>query len=209
MKILVAVAAAVMLMIGVLACGSGSPSPLSSSAPASSPPTSSAGTSSTSSPPANPGLVATFSDGTQVLVTGGSSSGNNIWQQALEIIAGPAGFSGLANLQVQPVDSNPGDAWTGGGVMFYHGFAGNSTVTNEPALPSNATNETVQPPAVLAPGASICVEENFENNGSASSADTTEYISGWKVTATLGDGSTDTVSLPFEGSSGVPACLFD
>jgi hypothetical protein len=95
--------------------------------------------------------VATFSDGTQVLVTGGSSSGNNIWQQALEIIAGPAGFSGLANLQVQPVDSNPGDAWTG----------------------------------------------------------TTEYISGWKVAATLGDGSTDTVSLPFEGSSGVPACLFD
>ena len=140
---------------------------------------------------------------------GGSSSGNNIWQQVLEIIAGPAGFSGLANLQVQAVDSNPGDAWTGGGVMFYHGFAGNSDVTNEPALPSNATNETVQPPAVLAPGASLCVEENFENNGSPSSADTTENISGWKVTATLGNGSTETVSLPFEGSSGVPACLFD
>jgi hypothetical protein len=144
-----------------------------------------------------------------VLVTGGDSSGNNVWQQDLEVIAGPAGFSGLANLQFQAVDSHPGDAWTGGGVMFYHGFAGNSAVTNEPTLPSNATNETVQPPTALAPGASICVEESFENNGSPSSADTTDNISGWKVTATLGNGSTETVSLPFEGSTGVPACLFD
>jgi hypothetical protein len=208
MRILVAVPAAVMLMIGVLACGSGSSSPLPSSAPASSPPASPAGTASASSS-AYAGLGATFSDGTQVLVTGGSISGNTVWQQVLEIIAGPAGFSGLANLQIQAVDSNPGDAWTGGGVMFYHGFAGNSAVTNEPALPSNATNETVPPPSALAPGASICVEENFVNNGSTSSGDTTQNISGWKVTATLGNGSTQTVSLPFEGSTGVPACLFD
>jgi hypothetical protein len=216
-KVVVAVAAAVMLMIGVLACGSGSPSSPSSSAPvavASSTrpsPLLSPSLSPAPSPSPSPSnsLAATFSDGTQVLVTGGTVDGGtgNGWTEVLEVIAGPAGLPNVGSLQIQAAGSNSNSWEANGSPDFYYGYAapGNG-ITNEPPLPSNATNEDVTPPAELAPGTSICIQEDFQNASSSSEDDNgpDEY----SVTATLASGAEDTVTLPTDGSGPGDTCLF-
>jgi hypothetical protein len=203
LKALVAVAAAVMLMIGVLACGSGSPS---SSAPVTA--ASSARLSPSPSPSPSNSLAATFSDGTQVLVAGGAvDGGGGGWTEDLEVVAGPDGLSNVGSLQIQAAGSNSSSWEANGSPDFYYGYAapGNG-ITNEPPLPSNATNEDVTPPAELAPGTSICIEEDFQNASSSSEDDNgpDEY----NVTAALASGAEDTVTLPTDGSGPGDVCLF-
>jgi hypothetical protein len=171
------------------------------------PPTSQPSTSPPSPSPSN-SLAASFSDGTQVLVTGGAQDGGtgNGWTENLEIIAGPDGLPNVGSLLVQAADSN---AWASNGhPLFYHGYATpGSGVTNEPPLPSNATNQDVPPPAELAPGTSICVSQDFQN---ANSSSANSYGPGqYSVTATLANGARETVSLPTDGSGPGDACLFD
>jgi hypothetical protein len=201
LRALVAVAAAVMLMIGVLACGSGSPS---SSAPVT------AASSARLSPSPSPSnsLAATFSDGTQVLVAGGAvDGGGGGWTEDLEVVAGPDGLSDVGSLEIQAAGNNSSSWEANGSPDFYYGYAapGNG-ITNEPPLPSNATNEDVTPPAELAPGTSICIEEDFQNASSSSEDDNgpDEY----SVTATLASGAEDTVTLPTDGSGPGDVCLF-
>lgn len=206
LKVLVAVAAAVMLMIGVLACGSGSPSSPSSSAPVTLAP--STRPSPSPSPSSSNSLAATFSEGTQVLVAGGAvDGGGGGWTEDLEVVAGPDGLSNVGSLQIQAAGSNSSSWEANGSPDFYYGYAapGNG-ITNEPPLPSNATNEDVVPPAELAPGTSICIEEDFQNASSSSEDDNgpDEY----SVTATLASGAEDTVTLPTDGSGPGDLCLF-
>ncbi len=209
LRVLVAVAAAVMLMIGVLACGSGSPSSLSSSAPvtvASSAPPS---RSPSPSPSPSNSLAATFSDGTQVLVTGGAVDGGTGggWTEYLEVVAGPDGLPNVGSLQIQAAGSNSNSWEANGSPDFYYGYAApGSGITNESPLPSNPTNEDVAPPADLSPGQSICVQEDFQNASSSSEDDNgpDEY----SVTATLASGTEETVTLPTDGSGPGDACLF-
>jgi hypothetical protein len=171
------------------------------------PPASQPSTSPPSPSPSN-SLAASFSDGTQVLVTGGAEDGGtgNGWTEYLEIIAGPDGLPNVGSLLVQAADSN---AWAGDGQpLFYYGYASpGSGVTNEPPLPSNATNQDVPPPAELAPGTSICVSQDFQNanSSSANSYGPRQY----NVTATLANGARETASLPTDGSGPGDACLFD
>jgi hypothetical protein len=157
------------------------------------------------SPSASNSLAAAFSDGTQVLVTGGEEDGGNGWTEYLEVIAGPGGFSNVGGLQVQAAGSS---AWEADGSPdFFYGYAapGNSG-TDEPPLPSDATNHDVSPPAELAPGTSICVQQYFQNANSSPEDDSgpDEY----SVTATLSNGAKETVSLPTDGSGPGNACLF-
>lgn len=203
-RALAAVAAAVMLMTGVLACGSGSPSPSSSSSPA--PVTAASSAPPSPSPSPSNSLAARFSDGTQVLVTGGAQDGGtgNGWTEVLEVIAGPGGLSDVGSLLIQAADSNGWQA--SGSPQFYYGYAApGSGVTNESPLPSDATNQDVTPPAELAAGASICVSQDFQNSSSGDNGGPAAY----SVTATLASGAQQTVSLPSDGSGPGDACLFD
>jgi hypothetical protein len=144
-----------------------------------------------------------------VLVAGGAVDGGTGggWTEDLEVVAGPDGLANVGSLQVQAAGSNSSSWEANGSPDFYYGYAapGNG-ITNEPPLPSNATNEDVTPPAELAPGSSICIEEDFQNASSSSEDDNgpDEY----SITATLASGAQDTVTLPTDGSGPGDVCLF-
>jgi hypothetical protein len=159
------------------------------------------------SPSPSDSLAATFSDGTQVLVTGGAVDGGtgNGWTEFLEIIAGPDGYPDVGGLLIQAADSSSweDDAPT----AFYYGYAApGSGDTSEPPLPANPVNQDVPPPAELAPGKSICVQQDFEDLGSSTGDN--DGPPDYTVTATLADGAKETVSLPSDGSGPGDACLF-
>jgi len=206
-RVLVAIAAAMMLMTGVLACGSGSPSSLSSSASVTV--ASSAPPSRSPSPSPSDSLAATFSDGTQVLVTGGTVDGGTGggWTEYLEVVAGPDGLPNVGSLQIRAAGVNSNSWEANGSPDYFYGYAApGSGVTNEPPLPADPTNEDVAPPADLSPGQSICVQEDFQNASSSSEDDNgpDEY----RVTATLASGAEETVTVPTDGSGPGDACLF-
>jgi hypothetical protein len=198
-------------------CGSSSPTVTVTVAPgaasAAQPGTSALATVATSAPPSaapSNSLAANFSDGTQVLVATGTQDGGsgNGWTEVLEVIAGPNGFPNVGSLQVQDMSNDPGGTWeSSGSPLFYYGYSSpGSSNTSEPQLPANPTNQDVAPPSELAPGASICVQQDFE---SANASSDNQGPDGYSVTATLANGASDTVTLPTDGSGPGDACLFN
>jgi hypothetical protein len=221
-RLIAAIAGTAAVAGGCLAgCGTSSPtvtvtpgatSASASAANAAQPGTSASATVATSAPPspslAN-SLAATFSDGTQVLVTGGTPDAGpgTGWTEILEVIAGPDGLPNVGNLVIQDMGSDSGGAWEDdGSPLYYYGYAApGSGVTDESPLPANATNQDVAPPAELAPGTSICAQQDFLN---ANAPSANQGPAGYSVTATLASGATETVSLPSDGSGPGDACLF-
>jgi hypothetical protein len=126
----------------------------------------------------------------------------------LEIIAGPDGLPNVGNLQVTDIGGDPGGPWQADSTpLFYYGYAApGSGVTGEPPLPANPTNQDVAPPAELAPGVSICVQQDFMNTNAPSD---NQGPDGYSVTATLSNGATDTVNLPTDGSGPGDVCIFN
>jgi hypothetical protein len=126
----------------------------------------------------------------------------------VEIVAGPGGLANVGSVLIQAAGSNAGNAWGDNGPPeFFYGYAApGSGVSNEPPLPSNATNEDISPPTELDPGQSICVQQDFQSaNTSSGEGDGPDEYS---VTAPLADGAKETVHLPTDGSGPGDSCLF-
>jgi hypothetical protein len=195
---LIAAAAAVSLMFGLCACGSGSLSPGSSPRPSSnllspapsesSPLSSPAPTdSNTTASPADSNPAATFSDGSRVELAGMDGGGGQA-NLLLKVTAGPRTTLSLESsdtFDIRPVDSNGFDQWTSSGSSRQFSYWTESPPPDQPN--------------VLEPGQSVCVSETlFSSNSGASITD----INAVNVTITLGNGSTEKVSLPQGGGAG-------
>lgn len=188
-RILIAVTAAVPLMFGLCACGPGSPSPGSSPPPSSnlSSPAPSESSPLSSPSPADSNPAATFSDGSRVELAGMNGSGGQA-NLLLKVTAGPRTTLALGNsdtFDIRPVDNNGFDQWTSSGSSRQFSYWTESPPADQPDI--------------LEPGQSVCVAETlFSSNSEASITD----INAVNVTITLGNGSTEKVSLPFGGGAG-------
>ena len=136
--------------------------------------------------PADSNPAGTLSDGSKVeLADMGSGPGN--LDILLKVTAGlgttlTLGSPGI--LDIQPVDSNGDDQWTSSGSTRQFSYWTSPPPESQPD--------------VLEPGQSVCVDETlYTSNSQASLSD----VSAVNVTVTLGNGTTEKLSLPPGGGA--------
>jgi hypothetical protein len=180
------------LILALSACGSGSPSPQSSTTSSqrasSSPPASSPS-------PSDSNPATTFSDGSRVEVTSAGGGPGNV-HVTLKVTAGPQNGLPLGNtgaLEIMPVDSSGQDPWSSPEALQYYN------------LSDTSASNPISPPDPLTPGTSVCVVQTFDD---PSNPQESANVSSWRITMTLGNGATGKIALPAGGGAG-PDCNID
>ncbi|HEX6527654.1 MAG TPA: hypothetical protein VF070_47705 [Streptosporangiaceae bacterium] len=166
------------------------PSPLPSSASSASPVT--APSTSSAPSPADSNPAATFGDGSRAEITVRQGDNGSV-QVTLEITAGRSGLAlgHPGTLQILPVDDNGKDPWSSPGTQEFYN-------------PANITpGASPESPTDLQPGQSVCVLQSF--NDPTNPQESATNVSGWTIILTLGNGTTENVTMPDGGGSG-PSC---